>query len=499
MRLVVIEGSHPGEILPLPEGETLVGRDPACALRLPSAHVSARHCTFTAGSDGLEVRDLGSTNGVWVDGRPVREARLRHRARVRIGDWTLGVDLGEPLPPPVEGAGFGRTPGPGPDSGDLPTESRPMPVETHPPPGGGGVGILRRALDRGRGLPWSLRLGSVFALAGALLLVAPGGGLLAQQARIASAAEEQAVLRGQALALALAARNADALGRHDDLRLDVSLASDAPGVRRALVTDALGRVRAPSATPRQSAGDRAAFARAAELMATTMLETGPGVWSILVPIRASPVGGGPAAPEGWAWVEFDARAAARASSPGRGRLAGALLTVGLVLGGAFVLARRLAVRPLAVLRDDLELALGGHARAVGEPRGWAQAEALARSVNRLLERWRRAGCAGGDAPGAAIADLPSPVILADARGRILHASRAACDWLGVPPGAVPGRSLTDLRSDPPLVAAWTTAVERIARWDPPPSPWIVHLGPERVTVRIAGSSPSGALLLLHVG
>jgi hypothetical protein len=307
-----------------------------------------------------------------------------------IEDERPGVDLEGALPPPVAGTGFGLPQGSCSDARDITTESRPAPPAGAAPGRGRWGEVVRRTWDVALGLPWTVRLASIFVLAGFLILVAPGG-LLSQIARVSTAAEEQAVERGRALAVALAARNASAFEARNDLMLDVSLAQGEPGVRRALVTDARGTVRAPPERARQSLAGTPAFAEAFERGDVTAQRGDGATWSILAPIRAGPVEGAPVAIEGWAFLEVDTVAMTAGSKAGAGRVGGAILTLTLVMIGAFVLAHRLAVRPLTDLQEDLELALRGHAGAVRVSHAWTQADDLARSINRVLERWRKAG------------------------------------------------------------------------------------------------------------
>jgi pSer/pThr/pTyr-binding forkhead associated (FHA) protein len=58
------------------DGTIMVGRHPVCDLRLISLRISRRHCIMTARGGELLVRDLGSTNGTWVNGRRVESAWL---------------------------------------------------------------------------------------------------------------------------------------------------------------------------------------------------------------------------------------------------------------------------------------------------------------------------------------------------------------------------------------------------------------------------------------
>jgi hypothetical protein len=48
--------------------DTLIGRSAECNLRIASKEVSRKHCRITLSDDGVMVRDLGSSNGTFVNG-----------------------------------------------------------------------------------------------------------------------------------------------------------------------------------------------------------------------------------------------------------------------------------------------------------------------------------------------------------------------------------------------------------------------------------------------
>lgn len=78
-------------VLPTP---LVVGRCPTADITLDDASISRRHCQFLIDPHGsLIVRDLGSTNGVYVDGRKVEKATLSMGTEVRMGVLTMRVDL----------------------------------------------------------------------------------------------------------------------------------------------------------------------------------------------------------------------------------------------------------------------------------------------------------------------------------------------------------------------------------------------------------------------
>jgi pSer/pThr/pTyr-binding forkhead associated (FHA) protein len=94
-RLVVEGGPEHGRDLVLAEiGRVYaVGRAPSCALVLADEDVSREHAAFERRWSGVEVRDLGSKNGVEVDGARVEEAaRLRDGQLVLVGNTRLRLE-----------------------------------------------------------------------------------------------------------------------------------------------------------------------------------------------------------------------------------------------------------------------------------------------------------------------------------------------------------------------------------------------------------------------
>ncbi|MPZ87554.1 MAG: DUF2662 domain-containing protein [Nitriliruptorales bacterium] len=69
-----------------PLGETtLVGRLPECDITLEDAAVSRRHARITHDGVAYQVEDLGSTNGVRVNGQPVTRTALRGGDQLDFG------------------------------------------------------------------------------------------------------------------------------------------------------------------------------------------------------------------------------------------------------------------------------------------------------------------------------------------------------------------------------------------------------------------------------
>jgi pSer/pThr/pTyr-binding forkhead associated (FHA) protein len=72
-RLVALDGED--DIL-LDRALLLIGRHPRCDVRLPSFRVSRIHCCVSRDRDAIFVRDLGSTNGIRINGRRAEIGRL---------------------------------------------------------------------------------------------------------------------------------------------------------------------------------------------------------------------------------------------------------------------------------------------------------------------------------------------------------------------------------------------------------------------------------------
>ena len=73
----------------LPGHLKTIGRSTAADFVVDAALVSRVHCRVAAGAAGLEVLDLGSTNGTYVNGERVTRLALRQGDRLGIGEVEL--------------------------------------------------------------------------------------------------------------------------------------------------------------------------------------------------------------------------------------------------------------------------------------------------------------------------------------------------------------------------------------------------------------------------
>ena len=77
----------------LPGSIKTVGRAPRADFIVDAALVSRLHCRLTAGASELEVVDLDSTNGTFVNGTRTTRAVLKEGDRLGVGRVELVVDL----------------------------------------------------------------------------------------------------------------------------------------------------------------------------------------------------------------------------------------------------------------------------------------------------------------------------------------------------------------------------------------------------------------------
>ena len=69
-----------------------IGRAPRADFIVDAALVSRLHCRITAGEERLEVEDLSSTNGTFVNDVRTRKGRLTSGDRLRVGRVELTVE-----------------------------------------------------------------------------------------------------------------------------------------------------------------------------------------------------------------------------------------------------------------------------------------------------------------------------------------------------------------------------------------------------------------------
>jgi pSer/pThr/pTyr-binding forkhead associated (FHA) protein len=91
-QLLIVRGRGASTTIQLGDGVTTVGRQDDCQLRIKSSQVSRRHCELFEKKGLLLVKDLGSSNGTFVNGKKIQDQRvLEPGDELTIGQILLKV------------------------------------------------------------------------------------------------------------------------------------------------------------------------------------------------------------------------------------------------------------------------------------------------------------------------------------------------------------------------------------------------------------------------
>lgn len=83
--LEVTSGPLHGRSIPLEAEVTTIGSAPGSTVQLSDAGVSRKHAGIKKADGGFELADLGSTNGVYVNGERVARRKLQAGDVIRVG------------------------------------------------------------------------------------------------------------------------------------------------------------------------------------------------------------------------------------------------------------------------------------------------------------------------------------------------------------------------------------------------------------------------------
>jgi len=135
--LVQIDGKQ--QEIPLNKPVQVIGRQTDCQIRIPSSAVSRHHCEVSIQDSKPVIRDLGSSNGTYVNRRRIAHTELAAGDLISIGDLVFVVRIdGKPgaIEPEecyedgivaVGGGGGGHAPAP------TPSAEKPGPAKTKAP------------------------------------------------------------------------------------------------------------------------------------------------------------------------------------------------------------------------------------------------------------------------------------------------------------------------------------------------------------------------------
>jgi predicted component of type VI protein secretion system len=92
LNLIVAEGKHTGQVIPIEGPQFVIGRLRSCQMRAASTRISKQHCALRIRDDRVFVHDFDSANGTFVNGERIAGKReLRNEDCLKIGPLVLLV------------------------------------------------------------------------------------------------------------------------------------------------------------------------------------------------------------------------------------------------------------------------------------------------------------------------------------------------------------------------------------------------------------------------
>ncbi|MGB0454417.1 MAG: FHA domain-containing protein [Bacteriovoracaceae bacterium] len=90
-KLVAVAGKIRGQEFELQNGENVLGRDGGADIQIPIQGVSKKHFSITVTDDVAYIKDLGSSNGTFVNGKSTKRATVKNGDKIALPDVILQV------------------------------------------------------------------------------------------------------------------------------------------------------------------------------------------------------------------------------------------------------------------------------------------------------------------------------------------------------------------------------------------------------------------------
>src|SRR5262249_33225343 len=84
-KLISISGPLEGTIFPITDAGVTIGRGPSNSICIADPLLSRQHCRITREGDVFSLQDLGSFNGTFVNGIPIKKQAITHRDLIKTG------------------------------------------------------------------------------------------------------------------------------------------------------------------------------------------------------------------------------------------------------------------------------------------------------------------------------------------------------------------------------------------------------------------------------
>lgn len=93
VNLVMFKTNGQLKAIPVTKSKTVLGRGTECDLRIPIESCSRKQCQLKVDGDVLRLKDLGSSNGTYVNNVRVEETVLNPGDKLMIGPITMTIQI----------------------------------------------------------------------------------------------------------------------------------------------------------------------------------------------------------------------------------------------------------------------------------------------------------------------------------------------------------------------------------------------------------------------
>ncbi len=406
MKLVIVDGPGRGKEFPIGDGEVVLGRTNETEIELPSNKVSRKHAAIRVVDGQVEIEDLGSSNGTFLNGKRITRSAVPPGGKIGVGEYLLEIVNGQrpkaasgkqasarpapagAKPAPRTGKAVMVVAGPGAQARGGGAEARPrqtgpsrqinVPSET-----------AKRAADQvvGKigGLPWRFQIYLIVAM----MVIGGFASVAFVIARAQSDYSNIAFQRAVLLAQQFASENTEYIAKRETLLLRTDDITKEAGVKEALLIDADGVILAPTLLKGGRSQDPAVLAALKKPdfdVTVRQYDKQPGLLEIAAPILYWNREKGRFDLVGVASIIYAPdEVAKRATAP---LLLFSIALAGVGIAGLIgaVLLIRATEAPIQRMQEDTELLMRGDLKQIRSVVKLSQLEDLAHSIQRLFEK-----------------------------------------------------------------------------------------------------------------
>lgn len=437
-RLTIVSGPQNatptrGTSFSVENGEVSIGRHAQNQIVLQSGNVSKKHCVLVVDNTSVFVRDQGSSNGTFVNGKLANQKQLKSGDRISVGDFVLEISdpsqkrqqkpsTGLPASRPTNVLQFPNTPASSGAFGGFPAQPFPQSQVASTPSAPAEdpmprdlLGKVRFVLEKtimpyfygfNEKYEWRMvfaTLVGIFVISNLFISLSP---LLASHKR--TLVQEQ-MKRALVMARELADRNTAILAANQETKTEIGSVQHAEAIRLALIVDLNNRIVAPSTKAGQyfELGNEATFTTKAKSLYVQGRESGivgqPDSETIVAiePVRILNPQVGRNEVRHLAVVVMDTTLAAAGIGEMSMVYATTFVLTGLLAFVIFYILYRVTLKPLEIMNSKIDQALRGDHVEVKSPVYWEEIDPLWNVVDAALKRVPRESM-DGNGMGAAI-------------------------------------------------------------------------------------------------